>query len=289
VKPDEPDCEGEVDLARWAQVACVETGRLIARERVRTPLARWAQVACVETDRFCDRCGYSLRTQAVRRDPRTEVLLCRCPECGRFHPAAEAATVGRVWLQRLATVLLACWIMFIASTAVTILVSQGAITCFTLDELTRTVPARMLLSGRSVNYTHMLVPRTEYRELGLLYTVSGSTSLGLGLVASFAAVIVLPHWRRRAYTAVAVAVAWPIAVALVVVYIWRQMAPHLTAWGASYIWGHTPICVLGGVVGVMIGRPLARAVVRACLPPRVRPVLSFLWLADGMEPPSGAR
>jgi hypothetical protein len=242
-------------------------------------------VACVETDRFCDHCGYNLRTQAVRRDPRTEILLCRCPECGRFHPAGVTTTAGRVWLQRLTTLLLAFGILLIISTAIGIVLSQGAITCFTLDELTYTERAPRPAAGTG-SYTYVLQPKPTYREREILYGVSGFTSLGLGLLASLATVVVLPHWPRRAYTAVAVA--WPIAVALVVSYIWRLMAPHLTAWGASYIWAHALICMLGGVVGVMIGRPLARLVVRICLPPRVRPVLSFLWLADGCEPPSGA-
>ena len=38
-------------------------------------------------------------------------------------------------------------------------------------------------------------------------------------------------------------------------------------------------------VGLMIGRPLARLMVRAFVPPRLRVPLSFLWLCDGKEPP----
>lgn len=45
----------------------------------------WPEISRVETDRFCFRCGYNLHQQSVRRDPRTEVLVSRCPECGTFH------------------------------------------------------------------------------------------------------------------------------------------------------------------------------------------------------------
>ncbi len=38
-------------------------------------------------------------------------------------------------------------------------------------------------------------------------------------------------------------------------------------------------------VGLMIGRPLARLMVRAFVPPRLRVPLSFLWLCDGKELP----
>ena len=47
-----------------------------------------------EVDRFCEGCGYNLRGQVVRREPGTKILLARCPECGCFHPAADAGTVG---------------------------------------------------------------------------------------------------------------------------------------------------------------------------------------------------
>lgn len=246
---------------------------------------RLPQIACVETDRFCDACGYNLRTQAVRRDPRTEILLCRCPECGRFHPASEAATAGRLWLQRLMTLLLAFWIILIGSAVCGFAVGQGSITAFTLDALTYNERVSMP-GGRSGRYTYVLQPRPVVREPGLLCAISGSTSLGLGLFASFAAVVVFPHWRRWIYSAVALA--WPVAVALVVVYIWWTVAPHLMRWGWPYIWGHALVCILGGVVGAAIGRPLARLIVRLCLPPRLRPALSYLWVADGLPPPSGA-
>ena len=41
----------------------------------------------------------------------------------------------------------------------------------------------------------------------------------------------------------------------------------------------------GGVAGIYLGRPFARAIVSALLPPRVRQFLAFLWLADGKQPP----
>ena len=39
-------------------------------------------IASVELDRFCVGCGYNLRTLAVFADPRTEIPIVRCTECG---------------------------------------------------------------------------------------------------------------------------------------------------------------------------------------------------------------
>ena len=66
------------------------------------PFERLPVIAHIETDRFCQRCSYNMRTQAVRRDPRTELLLARCPECGRFDSVRDHVTATKAWVQRLA-------------------------------------------------------------------------------------------------------------------------------------------------------------------------------------------
>jgi hypothetical protein len=49
------------------------------------------------------------------------------------------------------------------------------------------------------------------------------------------------------------------------------------------------ICPLGLWLGVWIGRPLLRAMVRGLLPPRMAGGLSVLWTADGLMPPRAKR
>ncbi len=243
----------------------------------------WPLIASVELDRFCDRCGYNLRTQAVRRDPRTEVLLCRCPECGRFQAAADAATTSRAWLQRLATLALAWWIGLIGSLALGIALGQGGITVFTLDALTTYRRVPMPLPGNPQAFQYIL-QRQSCSEWKVLYAFSGGISLLLGFVAGAGLVVALHHWRRWGYAATAIGV--PVLVAAVVALIWWGHAPHLLRWAFWYMAAHTLLCMLGGLVGTGTGRPLARLIVRTCLPPRLRPVLAFLWLVDGKAPPS---
>ncbi|MDB5300946.1 MAG: hypothetical protein JWO87_2609, partial [Phycisphaerales bacterium] len=44
-------------------------------------------ISNIHTDTFCESCGYNLHTQAVVRDERLGLLICRCPECGRWAAA----------------------------------------------------------------------------------------------------------------------------------------------------------------------------------------------------------
>jgi hypothetical protein len=69
-----------------------------------------APKSVIETDTFCDSCGFNLFTQPVWRDDRLQILLCRCPECGRHQPAQNKTTVGNIWLQRLGTFGLILWV-----------------------------------------------------------------------------------------------------------------------------------------------------------------------------------
>jgi len=48
----------------------------------------------VQTDTFCEGCGYNLHTQAVVREARLGILICRCPECGAACKAADPAGVS---------------------------------------------------------------------------------------------------------------------------------------------------------------------------------------------------
>ncbi|MFH1748349.1 MAG: hypothetical protein ABIG44_15055 [Planctomycetota bacterium] len=105
-------------------------------EATRAEFARQPTVAYVETDRYCDNCGYNLRTQAVRPDPRTGILLSLCPECGSFLAARDNVTAGRAWLRRLGTMLVLIWIPMVIGGAIGLWTAQVGVTFGTFDELT---------------------------------------------------------------------------------------------------------------------------------------------------------
>lgn len=58
----------------------------------------------------------------------------------------------------------------------------------------------------------------------------------------------------------------------------QQIGPLVM--GLSFFWG-----LFWLILGMMIGRPIARALVLLLLPPRMRSTMAFLWLTDGHEPP----
>lgn len=242
--------------------------------------------AHVETDCFCPQCGYNLHTQAVRRDPRTQILLTRCPECGRFHPAGHAASASEPWLRRLALLGLVFWISLIISAAISAAFAQGAITFATLDTLTtfvRVADAVRQSPGYHGAY-YLPRPKGEFADWPTLYTLCGLTSLGLGLIMGAGSVIVCHHWRRWAH--ITMALAWPAATGLFMLWLWHIASYHwLTWWGLPYIAAHALVYMVGSLLGVAFGRPLGRLAVRICLPPRLRPIMAFLWRADGLEPP----
>jgi len=63
----------------------------------------------IEVDRFCRKCDYNMLGAAARKMPGIDLLLARCPECGTFESATDAALLGRVWRRRLAALLVSLW------------------------------------------------------------------------------------------------------------------------------------------------------------------------------------
>jgi hypothetical protein len=70
-------------------------------------------VGHIQTDAFCESCGYNLNTQAVTKDERLGILICRCPECGRFSAAGKSTSARQPWLNRFGVALLIVWIGFL--------------------------------------------------------------------------------------------------------------------------------------------------------------------------------
>jgi len=260
--------------------------------------------ASIESDRFCDQCGYNLRTQPVRREVQTNLLLCRCPECGSFQPAHDGATAGRVWLQRLGTLLLFLWIALVAGVVFGLCAAQVGITFAPLEEATTyrqvTIPApgaasptpgpstvTVVQQGNTTVTRTFTTWRREVRENFPHYTafmtLMRALSLCLGFVLAMLLAVVLHHWRRWCYLIPVVLV--PVAVGFLVWYMWGSSTPHLREWATPHIVAQAAAHLVGGLIGVLLGRPAARLVATLVLPPRLRQVLAFLWLVDGKPLP----
>src|SRR5437016_7943719 len=77
----------------------------------------------LEVDHFCEFCGYNLHGQVVARDERLGIMVCRCPECGRYHAAGHGATAKSIWVARMAAVALLLWVLI--EVGVLVLISLG--------------------------------------------------------------------------------------------------------------------------------------------------------------------
>lgn len=232
----------------------------------------WTLVSRVEVDRFCEGCGYNLRAQLVRRDERTELLVCRCSECGRYHAANDSTTAGRAWLQRLATVFVWCWILFLIAAMVLLIVAQMATIFVSTDELIR-----------------MDRPRrnnpTAYEQFrNTILAVTAGLSLAWGFLGGFLAVVAIPHWRRWMYLALILSL--PMIALGIGCLVERHGGPSsLLEKGIVCLSTFTLLNMMAGLAMVWLGRPLARVLVRSLLSARIRGAMSYLWLSDGKPLP----
>lgn len=268
-------------------------------------------MAYVETDRFCDGCGYNLRTQPVRRAGRTELLLCRCPECGRLQSVRDSTTAGRLWLGRLGKLLLFVWILVVLGVGFGLAAGQVGLTLLPLEELTTyrpitttapslsipalaSMPANPLGSTVTVIQQGNLVYRTvtTYRRQvrghspydTAFVLLTRALSFASGFVLAMLATVVLYHWRRWGYMLGVVVVS--VGAAVIVWCIWREDQPQLLDWANPHILAQAAAHFAGGLAGILLGRPLARLIAALVLPPRVRQILAFLWLVDGKQLPA---
>jgi len=235
----------------------------------------------IETDRFCDQCGYNLRTQSVRREPSTAVLMARCPECGRFHAAADATSATRPWLRRLAGFLLTFWILLVVALILAIGVLEFAMFAGVADELT---------GHRRVGNTYEMYVRygPGDRDYSLFMGFVLAGCVGLGLLTGWITTVACTHWRKYGYYVLVLVL--PLLAFVCCLWLWYEECPqHLHSWAKGYALLFMWVEMVGGAIGVLTGRPFARGIVRVVLPPRWRGPLAFLWIADGKELPAGKR
>jgi hypothetical protein len=218
--------------------------------------------ASVETDRYCDGCGYNLRLQPVRRDPRTKIPMARCPECGMFHAAGEGTTAGKLWLYRASRILLLLWVVVGWSSA-------GLIV--------------MIQAGISYSAAEMIGLTFHERNVRMII-LAATASLLLGLVAAMICRVAFVHWKWWSF--VLASLLWPTLAAFSVwFYMGLDTSPrHVNA--LICVIGLAGVQTVGGLLGVVVGRPLARAMIVALVPPSARPVLDYLWKIDGRDMPT---
>jgi hypothetical protein len=240
-------------------------------------------VGHIQTDTFCESCGYNLHTQAVRRDPRLEILVCRCPECGRW-TAAGKSTARQVWLNRLGQGLLMFWI-------VSLLLAFGLLSLFLGMSNYGNMISRMTFeqtaptpSNPYPRYHRVLAPppvtereisRRRYEDAMMAFLMGM-----LGLITGVLAALAFWHvhgWRRLVALLpplLGFAGAWLTVIDDDDLETLRRWA--MGRLGLGLLWECAAV-----LIGLYLGRPLARAALHILLPPRGRQHLAFLWTTDG--------
>ncbi|HBS28777.1 MAG TPA: hypothetical protein DEB06_04850 [Phycisphaerales bacterium] len=224
----------------------------------------------VETDRFCESCGFNLRGLRVFRDGASKLILVQCSECGTLHPASSLTTNARgAWFRRLASALLVAWMLFILWCTFITGVIEVALQMATIETLRLNRPSSEV----------WVLARKHAMALGWYFFLSLSLPATAITVFSVAA----HHWKKWGYFVIAVAL--PIAPALVIWQIVRNEFPDSYPRTTNVRMLHTGTQILGGLLGAAFGRPIARLLATLFIPPRTRQALGFLWLADGKTPP----
>lgn len=233
----------------------------------------WTQVGVVELDRYCQRCGYNLITQPVRREPRLDVLIVRCPECGRFESTTDVHA-RRLWLSRLLKVALVVWIaVALLSFGAACGLLAAPVFAIINDSLTWTqqaeTPPRWVRAVRT--------PDLETVALAIV------ASLFVAFAFVAAATVLVYHWRRWAFFLLALLL--PTIAAAFASSIWYKELPKLWPLFWECIWLHWRIQIAAGLLGAVAGRATARLLARLLIPASLRSAVSFLWLADQLPPP----
>lgn len=280
------------------------------------------RVSTVIGDRLCVKCGFNLTGQPVYKESRYELFIARCPECGAVASMQEYPVLGK-WANRWASLAAALWLLLLLGGGFVFAMSTFGVSLGCVqsgsDTFAEYIANRALdensVTGNSYGGYSVIEsswwrsqrPWRLLRDAGgfrrvvadesvAFWFALGVAGLAFGVIGSVA---LLHASRLRA----AIALALPL-----VLTIAFQTITHVgTARGLTFninisafeaavaalgpaVFAISDLSAYFGIlIGVIVGRPLARFLVRTMLPPRMRSTMSFLWLTDGKRPPTSRR
>jgi hypothetical protein len=247
------------------------------------------QYGQIEVDIFCTHCFYNLHGQVVTIDPHLKFPVCRCPECGTFHPAGAGITSSSIWLRRLTSVLLFTWVGIvllsaIAFTAVLAVLSNASIQAFAWGMPYLVAPHVWQYRMHLNNWRSATNYDTNVNGFSVMMFISGG-SLMTAFIAGVLFVTLLWHWQRARY---AWALLLPILPAIILVIFYDSLPyyENIRSVCTLHVLVQTGIQCAGVVAGILLGRKISRMIILAIIPPKPRQSLAFLWLVDNKKPPS---
>jgi hypothetical protein len=257
----------------------------------------------LQVDAFCVTCGYNLHSLEVVRDERLGICVCRCPECGRFHPAGVGVTAAKTWAQRSSTILLVVWVMLALFATFWIIMGMGAVMVAHVDSFSYLKMISM--DGHDVEYTATsggpvlkgtTQPVKQYRNVATLDPPDGFgrgvwdlvpliiDGVLIGFVTGLLLVSFLWHWKRRRYFWMLLL---PLAVAgfVAVIFILDDTYILIHPWIFRIVGFYALIEAAFMALGIRVGRAISRGLLNIFVPPGPRQHLAFLWRVDGKTLP----
>jgi hypothetical protein len=248
-------------------------------------------VGKIEADMFCADCGYNMHMLDVVRDERLGILLVQCPECGKHHPVGHATGAGRIWLSRLASLLIFIWVMLLAAGVLGLGFLSGVLDVAKIEGFVSYSDLSFTDAQGNLIWNYLYVPSVPRNAEDAWLMFTGNTSINmasllLGFLGGMGMAVFLPHLKRRH-------VVWlflmPIAAACVVsfgYYTERHRFAHEIKWFvASRVMLELFLQCMGLSLGARFGRPAARGLLRVLLSRRMLQHARPLWEADGKIPP----
>ncbi len=261
----------------------------------------------VETDTYCDGCAYNLHGQTVTRDERLGILVCRCPECGKWHAAGRETSATRDWQRRLGVGLLAGWVLLCLYLFGMMLFGIGACVMghvgiysepywlsragpggigaavyrhYVTDAQMRRLPNGTGAAGLDEIIEGSDAYDAERTELGwpapmlaMLAAAGGLSVLFGGTVA-----IALSHLRRPGWAVLLPAAA---CVGCGCFLASTDLYSLMRGWILVRAAGYAVWAAGFAYLGLLIGRRVVRGILTVLLPPRARRAFEFLWAVDG--------
>ncbi len=243
--------------------------------------------AHVEVDRFCEGCGYNLHAQPVREDDRLTLLIVRCPECGRFHAAADQTLARRVWLRRFGVVLIGFWGLLVVAVYLLLQLALFGIGMAVSEHATWWFVRRPRYAMQYGWHETQVHEPSQFFEFVVPTFFAALGAMAIGALCTAAATVFMPHWRRVGYTALA-----PIGPVLAACGYCMVLASYLdrpytdlSVTGVVLAFALFALALISGLLGALLGRPFARLAASIVLPRRLRVMFSYLWVVDGLTPP----
>lgn len=281
-----------------------------------------ARVSTVVADRLCAGCGFNLYGQPVLREERYGMFIVRCPECAKIAALQEYPTLGK-WATRWAIVLAAAWFLVavawtFGSAGATFGLAVGATETGSeaysnvIEDAHRAwqasqgpvQPQRQYWRGVTIDKDWWAAQDSAalFRASGGLVGAAAAGALPVWLSSWFALMplgvlgsSLFLHMRRLRPALMALL---PVLISLLALLVWwieaqRDLASQLDAENIAradigpMLMG---ISLANGFIalglGLVLGRPIQRGLIRLLLPPRRRYALSELWICDGLKPPT---